>query len=147
MSRGRGSTRENEVCGSEQESGVSESPHGTVLNVIGDHLYLERPGGKVLLGRRTPTPRSRRPFGTLAATIGRRASLARLATERISDGDDGKGLYELVVHGYGDQRTPRLRRRWPSRSSTGVRCSLITARPEAGCAPGRYGTNRTRWRA
>ncbi|WSQ12964.1 methyltransferase, FxLD system [Streptomyces sp. NBC_01231] len=33
----------------------------------------------------------------------RGASLAHLATERIGDGDDGMGLYEFVVHGYGDQ--------------------------------------------
>lgn len=30
------------------------SPHGTVLNVIGVHLYLERPDGTVLLGLRHP---------------------------------------------------------------------------------------------
>ncbi|MEU0723693.1 NUDIX domain-containing protein [Streptomyces sp. NPDC006140] len=30
------------------------SPHGTVLNVIGVHLHLERPDGKVLLGLRHP---------------------------------------------------------------------------------------------
>lgn len=30
------------------------SPHGTVLNVIGVHLYLERPDGAVLLGLRHP---------------------------------------------------------------------------------------------
>ncbi|MET9356733.1 NUDIX domain-containing protein [Streptomyces sp. NPDC006617] len=30
------------------------SPHGTVLNVIGVHLYLERPEGSVLLGLRHP---------------------------------------------------------------------------------------------
>ncbi|GGU55823.1 hypothetical protein GCM10010211_20800 [Streptomyces albospinus] len=35
------------------------------------------------------------------AAIVRGASLARLATERIGDGDDGNGLYEFVVHGYG----------------------------------------------
>nr|WTB34209.1 methyltransferase, FxLD system [Streptomyces sp. NBC_00830] len=35
------------------------------------------------------------------AAIVRGTSLARLATERISDGDDGNGLYEFVVHGYG----------------------------------------------
>ncbi|WP_406361461.1 methyltransferase, FxLD system [Streptomyces sp. NBC_01579] len=35
------------------------------------------------------------------AAIVRGASLARLATERISDGDDGNGLYEFVIHGYG----------------------------------------------
>ncbi|MFF3411812.1 methyltransferase, FxLD system [Streptomyces sp. NPDC002742] len=34
------------------------------------------------------------------AAIVRGASLARLATERLSDGDDGNGLYEFVVHGY-----------------------------------------------
>lgn len=35
------------------------------------------------------------------AAIVRGTSLARLATERISDGDDANGLYEFVVHGYG----------------------------------------------
>ncbi|MEV5020082.1 hypothetical protein ACIGW1_21125 [Streptomyces sp. NPDC053780] len=30
------------------------SPRGTVLNVIGVHLYLERPDGTVLLGLREP---------------------------------------------------------------------------------------------
>ncbi|MFJ4818060.1 NUDIX domain-containing protein [Streptomyces sp. NPDC088801] len=30
------------------------APHGTVLNVIGVHLYLERPDGTVLLGLRHP---------------------------------------------------------------------------------------------
>lgn len=35
------------------------------------------------------------------AAIVRGDSLARLATERISDGDDGNGLYEFVIHGYG----------------------------------------------
>jgi 8-oxo-dGTP pyrophosphatase MutT (NUDIX family) len=30
------------------------SPHGTVLNVVGVHLYLERPDGTVLLGLRHP---------------------------------------------------------------------------------------------
>lgn len=38
------------------------------------------------------------------AAIVRGASLARLATERIADGDDGNGVYELVVHGYGPTR-------------------------------------------
>ncbi|MFC3572441.1 methyltransferase, FxLD system [Streptomyces yaanensis] len=35
------------------------------------------------------------------AAIVRGTSLARLTTERIADGDDGNGVYELVVHGYG----------------------------------------------
>ncbi|MFJ9216581.1 methyltransferase, FxLD system [Streptomyces sp. NPDC102383] len=35
------------------------------------------------------------------AAIVRGASLARLATERIGEGDDDNGLYEFVVHGYG----------------------------------------------
>ncbi|WP_158786504.1 methyltransferase, FxLD system [Streptomyces sp. NRRL F-5065] len=37
------------------------------------------------------------------AAIVRGASLARLTHERIGDGDDGKGRYEFVIHGYGDQ--------------------------------------------
>ncbi|MFG3136578.1 methyltransferase, FxLD system [Streptomyces sp. NPDC048211] len=35
------------------------------------------------------------------AAIVRGTSLARLATERIGDGDDGGGRYEFVVHAYG----------------------------------------------
>ncbi|MGW7757926.1 methyltransferase, FxLD system [Streptomyces violaceusniger] len=35
------------------------------------------------------------------AAIVRGTSLARLATKRIGDGDDGNGRYEFVVHGYG----------------------------------------------
>lgn len=37
-----------------QEERRYASPHGTVLNVIGVHLYLERPDGTVLLGLRHP---------------------------------------------------------------------------------------------
>ncbi len=36
-----------------------------------------------------------------AAALVRGDSLARLAAEQIGDGDDGEGLYEFVVHGYG----------------------------------------------
>ncbi|MFI6697143.1 methyltransferase, FxLD system [Streptomyces sp. NPDC050433] len=35
------------------------------------------------------------------AAIVRGTSLARLTTERLSDGDDSNGLYEFVVHSYG----------------------------------------------
>jgi 8-oxo-dGTP pyrophosphatase MutT (NUDIX family) len=37
-----------------EEELSSASPHGTVLNIIGVHLYLERPDGTVLLGLRHP---------------------------------------------------------------------------------------------
>ncbi|MEU4486616.1 NUDIX domain-containing protein [Streptomyces purpurascens] len=37
-----------------EEGRPPASPHGTVLNVIGVHLYLERPDGTVLLGLRHP---------------------------------------------------------------------------------------------
>ncbi len=37
-----------------QKEGRPAPPHGTVLNVIGVHLYLERPDGTVLLGLRHP---------------------------------------------------------------------------------------------
>ncbi|MFJ8768947.1 NUDIX hydrolase [Streptomyces clavifer] len=40
--------------GSNPEEEGRSSPHGTVLNVIGVHLYLERPDGTVLLGLRHP---------------------------------------------------------------------------------------------
>ncbi|MEU8729366.1 NUDIX domain-containing protein [Streptomyces tendae] len=48
-------------AGTASRSGVASheerrpsAPHGTVLNVIGVHLYLERPDGTVLLGLRHP---------------------------------------------------------------------------------------------
>ncbi|WP_455355433.1 NUDIX domain-containing protein [Streptomyces sp. SYSU K217416] len=41
--------------GPEREGERRASPHGTVLNVIGVHLYLERPDGTVLLGLRHPS--------------------------------------------------------------------------------------------
>lgn len=40
------------------------SPHGTVLNVIGVHLYLERRDGRYCSGCATPTPRWRPRPGT-----------------------------------------------------------------------------------
>ncbi|MCX5418006.1 NUDIX domain-containing protein [Streptomyces sp. NBC_00059] len=40
--------------GSEPEEKRLASPHGTVPNIIGVHLYLERPDGTVLLGLRHP---------------------------------------------------------------------------------------------
>ncbi|MGA5343546.1 methyltransferase, FxLD system [Streptomyces griseoincarnatus] len=74
-----------------------------------------------------------------AATIVRGASLARLAHERISDGDDGKGQYEFVVHGYGNQghlaaqEVAEQVAYW-QRNHRGARCPLITARQAAGRA-------------
>ncbi|MFJ2744808.1 methyltransferase, FxLD system [Streptomyces sp. NPDC087440] len=44
----------------------------------------------------TPPP----PHWPSAALV-RGTSLARLASEKISEGEDGAGLYEFVVHGYG----------------------------------------------
>lgn len=74
------------------------------------------------------------------AAIVRGASLARLATERIGDGDDGKGLYRFVVHGHGAQGHVAAQEmaeqveHW-QRNHRGARCPLITARPTADCAP------------
>ncbi|MFJ7341939.1 methyltransferase, FxLD system [Streptomyces sp. NPDC101110] len=74
------------------------------------------------------------------AAIVRGASLARLVTERIGDGDDGKGMYEFVVHGYGDQGHVAAQEmaeqveHW-QRNHRGARCPLITARPAADCVP------------
>ncbi|MFE5162671.1 methyltransferase, FxLD system [Streptomyces sp. NPDC056697] len=74
------------------------------------------------------------------AAIVRGTSLARLATERISDGDDGNGLHEFVVHGYGAQGRLAAQemaeqvRHW-QRNHRGARCPHITARPAVGCAP------------
>ncbi|MFD4613130.1 methyltransferase, FxLD system [Streptomyces sp. NPDC058440] len=75
-----------------------------------------------------------------AAAIVRGASLARLATERIGDGDDGKGRYEFVVHDYGDQGHVAAQEMaeqveiW-QRNHRGARYPLITASPAAGRAP------------
>ncbi|RSN48241.1 methyltransferase, FxLD system [Streptomyces sp. WAC 04229] len=75
-----------------------------------------------------------------AAAIVRGTSLARLAHERITDGDDGKGRYEFVVHGYGDHGHLVAREMaeqveiW-QRNHRGARCPLITARPAADHAP------------
>ncbi|WP_435058138.1 methyltransferase, FxLD system [Streptomyces sp. bgisy060] len=75
-----------------------------------------------------------------AAAIVRGASLARLAHERIGDGDDGRGRYEFVVHGYGDhghlaaQEMAEQVEMW-QRNHRGARCPLISARPASGRAP------------
>ncbi|MEU8954872.1 methyltransferase, FxLD system [Streptomyces sp. NPDC048518] len=74
-----------------------------------------------------------------AAAIVRGASLARLAHERIGDGDDGNGRYEFVVHGYGDQGRLAAQEmadqvvHW-QRHHRGTRCPLITIRQAAGRA-------------
>ncbi|MEU2621989.1 methyltransferase, FxLD system [Streptomyces sp. NPDC007157] len=75
-----------------------------------------------------------------AAAIVRGTSLARLATERIGDGDDGTSLYELVVHGYGShghlvaQDMAEQVRHW-QRNHRGALCPRITAHPTAGPTP------------
>ncbi|MFC9288832.1 methyltransferase, FxLD system [Streptomyces sp. NPDC057052] len=74
------------------------------------------------------------------AAIVRGASLARLATERIGDGDEGNGRYEFVVHGYGDhghaaaQEMAKQVEHWHLNHRS-VRCPLITARSAASPAP------------
>ncbi|MFF4822656.1 methyltransferase, FxLD system [Streptomyces sp. NPDC001312] len=74
------------------------------------------------------------------AAIVRADSLARLATERLGDGDDGNGLYEFVVHGHGThghlaaQEMAEQVRHW-QRNHRGALCPRITARPAASCAP------------
>ncbi|MET9258040.1 methyltransferase, FxLD system [Streptomyces sp. NPDC003717] len=75
-----------------------------------------------------------------AVAIVRGTSLARLAHERIGDGDDGKGRYEFVVHGYGDQGRAAAEEMaeqvesW-QRNHRGAHCPLITIRPAAHRAP------------
>ncbi|WP_432077603.1 methyltransferase, FxLD system [Streptomyces sp. YPW6] len=75
-----------------------------------------------------------------AAAIVRGASLARLAHERIGDGEDGKGRHEFVVHGYGGQGHAAAAEMaeqveiW-QRNHRGARCPLITARPAPHRAP------------
>ncbi|MGW0877820.1 methyltransferase domain-containing protein [Streptomyces sp. NPDC002740] len=74
------------------------------------------------------------------AAIVRGPSLARLTTERLSDGNDGKSLYEFVVHGHGGQgrlvaqEMAEQVEHW-HRNHRGARRPLITAHPAAGCAP------------
>ncbi|MFI8093406.1 methyltransferase, FxLD system [Streptomyces sp. NPDC086080] len=74
------------------------------------------------------------------AAIVRGASLARLAHEHIGDGDDGKGRYEFVIHGYGThghvaaQEMAEQVEYW-QRNHRGARCPRITAYPAAGRAP------------
>ena len=54
-SRSAGASSTALQCGPASDEGRRPaSPHGTVLNVIGVHLYLERPDGTVLLGLRHP---------------------------------------------------------------------------------------------
>ncbi|MFE6779470.1 methyltransferase, FxLD system [Streptomyces sp. NPDC057702] len=74
------------------------------------------------------------------AAIVRGACLARLATERVGDGDDGRGRYEFVIHGYG----PRGRlasteladqvRCW-QRDHRAARYPRLTVRPRADSGP------------
>lgn len=74
------------------------------------------------------------------AAIVRGASLARLTHERIGDGDDGKGRYEFVIHGYGDQGHLAAQEmadqveHW-QHNHRGARCPRITVHPAAGRAP------------
>ncbi len=78
-----------------------------------------------------------------AAAIVRGSSLARLATERIADGEDGNGVHELVVHGYGPAGRPAAKemadhvQHW-QRNHRAARCPRITVRPlhTAEAAPG-----------
>lgn len=74
------------------------------------------------------------------AAIVRGTSLARLVTERIGDGDDGKGRYEFVVHGHSTQgrlaaqEMAEQARHWHL-NHRGALCPRIAAHPAAGCAP------------
>ncbi|MET8408478.1 methyltransferase, FxLD system [Streptomyces sp. NPDC005195] len=71
--------------------------------------------------------------------IVRGASLACLATERVHDGEDGGGVYELVVHGYGPtgrlaaQEMAEQVRRW-QRNHRAALCPRITIEPVTGGA-------------
>ncbi|MEV0695689.1 methyltransferase, FxLD system [Streptomyces sp. NPDC050388] len=82
-----------------------------------------------------PPPRHRP-----GAAIVRGPSLARLATERISDGDDGNGVYELVVHGYGPhghlaaQEMAEQVQHW-QRNHRAALCPRITVHPLANAGP------------
>ncbi|MFH9612935.1 methyltransferase, FxLD system [Streptomyces pratensis] len=74
-----------------------------------------------------------------APAIVRGTSLARLTHERIGDGDDGKGRYEFVVHGHGDQghlaaqEMAKQIEYW-QHNHRGAHCPRITIRPTAGRA-------------
>ncbi|MFJ8956513.1 methyltransferase, FxLD system [Streptomyces sp. NPDC102381] len=74
------------------------------------------------------------------AAIVRGASLARLATERIGEGDDDNGLYEFVVHGYGPQGHLAAKemveqvQHW-QRNHRAALCPLITVHPLDSSSP------------
>ncbi|MFE1987891.1 methyltransferase, FxLD system [Streptomyces mirabilis] len=74
------------------------------------------------------------------AAIVRGPSLARLATERISDGGDANGVYELIVHGYGphghlaSQEMTEQVQHW-QRNHRAALCPRITIRPLADDGP------------
>ncbi|MFD5494435.1 methyltransferase, FxLD system [Streptomyces sp. NPDC127091] len=74
------------------------------------------------------------------AAIVRGPSLPRLATERVSDGDDGNGVYELVVHGYGPhghlaaQEMTEQVQHW-QRNHRAALCPRITVHPLADNGP------------
>ncbi|MGW0998870.1 methyltransferase, FxLD system [Streptomyces sp. NPDC002523] len=71
------------------------------------------------------------------AAIVRGTSLARPAIERIGDGDDGNGLYEFVVHGYGPHGHVAAKEmaaevlHW-QRNHRAAPCPRITVHPLAG---------------
>lgn len=75
------------------------------------------------------------------AAVVRGASLARLATERIGDGEGGDGVYEFVVHGYGPSGHAAATEmaehvlRW-QRNHRAALCPRITVRPDPAAAPG-----------
>ncbi|MFI6493752.1 methyltransferase, FxLD system [Streptomyces sp. NPDC050564] len=74
------------------------------------------------------------------AAIVRGASLARLATERIAEGEDGNGVYELVVHGYGPtghlaaQEMAEQVQHW-QRNHRAALCPRITIQSVTDCGP------------
>ncbi|MFB6641481.1 methyltransferase, FxLD system [Streptomyces chartreusis] len=74
------------------------------------------------------------------AAIVRGASLAQLATERIADGDDGNGVYELVVHGYGPtghlaaQEMAEQVQHW-QRNHRAALCPRVTIQPAPDSSP------------
>ncbi|WP_330336446.1 methyltransferase, FxLD system [Streptomyces sp. NBC_00557] len=74
-----------------------------------------------------------------AATV-RGTSLARLAHERIGDGENDKGVYEFVIHGYGPAghlaatEMAESVRQW-QRNHRAAPCPHITVQPEKATRP------------
>ncbi|MEU9670886.1 NUDIX domain-containing protein [Streptomyces bobili] len=125
------------------------SPHGTVLNVIGGHLYLERPDATVLLGPRHPgSAFAPSTWHVLAGHCEQESAITRL----IREAREEAGLQirsqdvELVHVGpgaprreRGPARSGRQRAPWPRAGRPSPRRRPVV-RAAYAAAPGQAGT-------